>query len=92
MAKKINFETQVVAFYGVSQEGSFIVGKPVEKLLGVVKFENESDYNFFKKCFKGFMNGVLYSQNIVNINTVQSYKKFRCNKFTETVVNSKVLA
>ncbi len=92
MAKKIDFSTEVIEFYGVSQEGAFIVGKPKEVLLGVVKFSNESDYKFFKKCFKGFMNGVLYGENAIKQSTARSYKIFKCNRFVDSVVNIKAVA
>lgn len=87
MAKISNFETQVVEFYGVSQDGQFIVGKPKEELLATVKFNNESDYNFFKKCAKGYLNGIVYGINVVKANSVPTYKIFNCNKFVKTVHN-----
>lgn len=92
MAKKINFETHVVEFYGKSSKNAFLPGNKSEELLATVKFKNESDYNFFKKCFTGFTQGVFCGQAIVKKEEVASYKVFECAKFVNIVVNERVTA
>lgn len=94
MARGINFETQVIKFYGISHDSKqrFFPGKKSEEFLGAVKFNNKSDYNFFKKCFSYFMKGMYLGESIEKIENVDSYKVFQVNNFVKTVFNRKSLA